>query len=104
MPFCSTCHEYAFDFHRCPTEWEVWESGERADAIRLRATNAEAAAVRWADQADIRGRILDGATPEVCVAPFPPVPESDPEYFIVSGEMVPEYTAKPVVPPAERAP
>lgn len=99
MPFCSTCHEFAFANHVCPPEWEVWESGERADAIRLRAANAENAATRWADLADNRGAILDGATPEVCVAPFPPTGE-DPEYFSVLGEMVPEYVAKPVVPRA----
>lgn len=96
--WCTTCNTYHYGAGACWPEWDVWclERGdERGDSRAILATSAENAAERWAERDDSGGdyTIVGGETVTVCVAR---VGEERVQRYRVSGEAVPEYTAREV--------
>lgn len=94
-PKCN-CFVWQYGEHICPPRWYVWcpEDGEtQEDSRPIYATNAEIAAILWAERSDCYGdyTILEGATPLVHVAPEHNL--DDVHHYRVSGESVPTYTA-----------
>jgi hypothetical protein len=93
---CATCHEYGWvGTHKCPPIWWVWdEKDDAGDAIQVRATHAEYAAEKWAEQYDI-----DAAEGVICGGHREPVVvvrrdgDETRQRFRVSGEFVPRYSA-----------
>jgi hypothetical protein len=98
MSWCKTCGDYMLfpDSHKCPPIWECWcpDEGETRDDPRMiRASDAEAAAEKWAEEDDRYGdyTIIGGNDATVCVAK----PDNDEvRTFVVTGESVPEYHAE----------
>lgn len=101
MSLCRTCGGWDPPLfggaHVCPPTWLVWRDEDgclQEDADEVCATSAESAVEKWADENDgpndseiIRG---NECAVLVCLAQGGPT-----ERFIVSGEVVPSYTARP---------
>lgn len=88
---CDTCHFAG----SCYDEFEVWceDDGIREEARIIRAYDAESAATRWGSMYDSEGdyTIVSGseATVHVCLRGTDVI-----EKFLVTGESVPEYSAR----------
>lgn len=102
---CTTCGRHDFHLrHRCRPEWEVWPVSRdypREDGTTIFASDEEAAAEKWAeddDSFDCDYAIVGGD--QVTVAVSSPGSE-DIEYFELTGQNVPEYTASPVNKPKD---
>jgi len=105
---CRECGKHFFfasdaQSHRCLPQWHVWEDdGEgREWATVVRAHDAQAAAEQWAEQEDQNSADYDIVSqreiPTVRVAPVDGEGGvADIRYFVVSGQSVPEYTAREV--------
>lgn len=102
--FCKVCGHFMMfpDSHRCPPMWECWsedygETRERS-AQKVRASDAEEAAEKYAEQSDEGGdyTIIKGSPVDVCVVPLGAPAGTKPSRFHVEGESVPEYTASAV--------
>jgi hypothetical protein len=84
--------------------WFVWEAdshGEDEDGSKVYALDAELAAEKWADEQDCYGdyTIIGGSEATVRVTP---AEGGEPLWFVVSGEYVPEYSARKIEPPEGR--
>ena len=119
MPFCKTCDKHMFTFevnnksHKCPPVFQVWEDnyleGRRppdkpdasdwANSTDIRATYHESAAEKAAEQSDQYGdyAIVSGDIATMYVRDQAGVVK----VFIVSGESVPEYSAREIDQPEE---
>ncbi len=98
MTRCPICDAriYAYDMppHRCLPRYLVWcpEHSDRDDAVAFYTYGPESACATWAERDDAQGDydIVGGCPALVCV--------EDPEGVVtrwqVSGETVPEYTAR----------
>ncbi len=86
--------------HSCAPLWLVWcpySYQDEANARKIRASDARAAAENWAhedDHSSAEYRIVGGQDATVCVKA---VDSDKVQRFIVSGEAVPSYTARAVV-------
>lgn len=99
---CETCGKYFFferdrKHHKCPPKWQVWED-EGGDEDRrwsntIFADQAYEAAEKYAEQQDAYGdyTCIGGTPMTVFVASDE---EATPVRFEVTGEAVPEYTAR----------
>lgn len=119
---CRVCDQYYFDdeWHKCPPTFLVWchdYDGDIHNAVKIRAHDHEQAAEKWAEQDDSYGdyTIIGGSDATVFVARAsqydevmeqlaqegeiddddPSVPPGvEVKKFLVSGESVPQYTAR----------
>ena len=102
MTRCPTCADYIYDGekHTCPAAFLLWrpDYGETEDdARRIHASSASAAAEQWAERNDADSAeygIVGGSDATVCVR----CPDGKTRTYIVSGEAVPQYHARRVMP------
>jgi len=98
-PVCDDCI-HGGEKHTCPPVFLIWRPApaETEDcARRVYASSASAAAEQWADLEDaIDGDydIVEGSDATVCVR----CPDGKIRTYIVSGEAVPQYHARRVMP------
>lgn len=100
---CAECGKHFFfaddaRTHRCKPQWNVWEDEQTREWGRtVRASDAQAAAEEWAAAEDWDGAefaiVGQRREPTVNVAA---VGSDDVQRFVVSGEAVPEYTAREI--------
>lgn len=108
MSWCNRCGDLMlnaygprglFRSHTCPPAWRVWciDDGEtEEDARTVYATHAEAAAEKWAEQLDQGGNYLIVGGAVMTVGVRQDTGEGEAAYFVVGGEAVPSYHAKPM--------
>jgi hypothetical protein len=94
---CPRCHEYDWlKRHRCKPIWLVFNPDHHEDweeASRIHANSPQAAAEKWAEQDDCESAeysIVAGTDAAVQVRRLDE-PDTDPVWWVVSGESVPEY-------------
>jgi hypothetical protein len=94
---CPTCSEWAWTKrHRCKPVWLVFTEDRHEDwdeADRVYATDAQEAAEKWAEQDDCDSAeysIVAGTDAAVQVRRLDE-PDTDPVWWVVSGESVPQY-------------
>jgi len=98
MADCSICRRSTFTLfgtpHVCPPVWKVWdeEDGEEDDADEIRQSNAEFAAIEWAEQHDSDYEYYLARGNEMVVNVRGQ--NGKLHRFSLSGEMVAEYRAK----------
>ena len=96
---CPTCQEYAWlRRHKCAPVWLVFTEDRHEDwdeADKVYATDAEQAAEKWAERDDCDSAeysIVAGSDVAVQVRRLDE-PDSDPVWWTVTGESVPQYHA-----------
>jgi len=102
--YCSECGAFRLfpERHQCAPAFFVWcdrHHGEHDEGDRVHAFDAQSAAEEWADQTDSDGDyvILSGSPAAVRVTA---VEGGEQQWFEVTGESCPRYTAHEMEPPA----
>lgn len=101
---CPICGQYTWRDvlhnrpHICPPGWHVWISDpawdhDREDGYTIYASNAENAAVKFAEQYDGRGDYIF-MNDEIQVSVERLAHPEEVHTWLVKGEMVPEYFAR----------
>lgn len=104
--WCDKCNEFKGVFraehHVCPPRWLVRDpdyDGDEFDSLgrKYYARSAEEAARKWAERTDPDRsyRLVSGNEVTVYVKKYDD-PDDMQQAFVVYGEMVAEYTARPV--------
>lgn len=96
---CSDCGKYDWiDRHRCAPAFDVWsmEDDDEDCATKVYAFNAEEAAREWADEEDPERDYSIVSGNDELVAVRQHGTDDDPQFFRVSGESVPSYSAAEV--------
>lgn len=101
--FCPKCGRYdRLAAHTCPPQWLVGRIGEdEEDMIIVSAASSAEAAERWAkfdDRDSVEYQIVRGELAEVRVINKD---SGESHFFVVEGESVPLYSARPIDPPGE---
>lgn len=97
--WCPQCGRYMYAAHKCPSQWDVWEQGEkRGDHSPVYGDDAQDAAEQYARRSDTDSAEYDFMKYGGAVTVAPVDDGCAAERFFVEGESVPEYHARPVKP------
>ena len=105
---CPKCHNFdPVNAHTCPPAWHVWQPDQgstREDARTVYAYSRDTAVERWAERDDAESAdycIIRGTEATVLIARADGPEKDVVATYTVSGESVPEYTARLVEPKEE---
>lgn len=91
MSQCPKCAEWVWsDRHVCSPEYEIREPARGDEWGKIHAPDPGTAAERWAEREDAEHKIASGQPVEVEVRG----PDGNITRWTVSGEVVPQYSAR----------